>query len=91
MRVDLLEKMARAAYEHGRKESEYFVSWDSLPSEHRTEAIALQRAALLAIREPDEALTDALWDPADSEMPGLAQRGYVEAQWRGVIDHIAGD
>lgn len=60
-------------------------SFDDLGDEEREMAYALARAALLAIRQPSEAMVFAALDMADT----LGPLGPT-ATWQAMIDHILG-
>lgn len=84
----MLEKMARAiVYASG---GEYIMGspedyWDGLPPMGRRTALQAARAALLAIREPDESmLKDCAWDRAD----GMNGPTSEVAEWQSGIDAI---
>lgn len=56
-----LEKAARASYAHARSHAPHWPEWENITDEARAEWTNNAKAVLLAVREPDGDVVDALY------------------------------
>lgn len=79
----MLEKIARAAYEDWIAEvQDLEEAWGDLPQSHKDRLMRSQRAALLAMREPDDRALDLGSDAL------MADHATLRDAWPAMIDAI---
>lgn len=76
--MTMVETVARAIYE-GRNGAGCR-PWSRLPRSHREPYLGDARAAILALREPSEAMLQAAWDNVPT--------GATAGTWKAMIDAI---
>lgn len=90
--MTMLERMARAQYDAWIADvQELEEPWDVLPQSHRERLTDSLRAALQALREPDEGMRSVAWKSEERWENNNDNRYRVDVIFTAMIDHMLGE
>jgi hypothetical protein len=81
----MVEKVARAIYAADEMEFDAQIPWGDADAEVHSYWFDMARASIEAMREPTDAMVDAVWTQPDSNGSQYPIGGYRE-QYRAMID-----